>query len=229
MHIRERCDYMLLATNKILVAAVVRIEEDKVIQLVQRGLDHGVDPNVIMAEMRTGLEIVHEWYNKGHYFLADLIIVAELFSKVKNMVQEQNVLLSAANIVDVVFGTVKHDIHDIGKNMAISVMQSAGLHVIDMGVNVEPERFVEAVGNTGARILCLTCLLTSSYQHMKTTVAKLEEKGLRNKTTVIIGGLADDSVHKYVGSDYWVRDMHNASELCKSILSAKLCRNWNIS
>ncbi|MDF2876688.1 MAG: cobalamin B12-binding protein, partial [Sporomusa sp.] len=128
MHIRERCDRMLLATNKILVAAVVRIEEDKVIQLVKRSLDQGVDPNVIMEEMRTGLEIVHEWYNKGNYFLADLIIVAELFSKVKNIVQDQNVLLSAANTVDVVFGTVKHDIHDIGKNMAISVMQSAGLN-----------------------------------------------------------------------------------------------------
>lgn len=220
---------MLLATKQMLVAAMARIDDEKVIELAKCSLDLGVDYHIIMNEMRIGLETVHKLYCEGRYFLADLLIAAEAFKQVHEMVQAQTQTCNVKKTVDIVFGTVKRDIHDIGKSMAISVMETYGFNVVDMGVNVDPEKFIEMVQQTGAPILCLTGLLTVSYDSMKATVRLLEEAGLHEFTTIIIGGLVNDSVQNYVGSDYWVHDIQEACEICKAALLKTTRKNANIS
>jgi len=175
------------------------------------------------------LETVHKLYCEGTYFLSDLLIASEVFKRVHGMVQAQNQFFDANRPVDVVFGTVQRDIHDIGKSMAISIMQSVGLSVVDMGVDVSPQRFIEMIQQTGAPILCMTGLLTISYDYMKATIRLLEESGKRENTAVLIGGLVNDSVQSYVGSDYWVHDVQTACEICKAVLLQKSRKNVNIS
>lgn len=216
-------------TPKILTAALTRINEDKVVELAQRSLDRGVHPHLIMEQMRAGLDAVYQLYSKGTYFLADLLIAAEIFKKVQNMVQDQTRLTDRREATDIVFGTVKDDIHDIGKNIVISVMESMDLQVVDLGVDVEPGRFVHAVAAAKAPILCLMGLLTVSYEHMKDTVALLEKAGLRQNTVVFIGGLVNDSVQAYVGSDYWEQDVYKACQLCKTVLKRELPSSLHIS
>jgi len=220
---------MILATNKMLVAATVRIDEEMVIKLVLQSLEQGVDPNTIMSEMRIGLEMVLKMYSEGTYFLADLLIASEVFKQVHEMVLAHYQSFDGNRPIDVVFGTVQRDIHDIGKSIAISVMQSIGLNVVDMGVDVRPQQFVEMIQKTGAPILCLTGLLTISYDYMKATIHLLGEIGLREGTTVFIGGLVNDSVQSYVGSDYWVYDLQKACEMCKTVLMEKSRKKINIS
>lgn len=220
---------VILATT-MLVGAMVRIDEDKVIKLARRSLEEGVNPHTIMEEVRIGLETVHKLYSEGRYFLADLLIAAEVFKQVHEMVRVQiQSCFNEHRAIDVVFGTVKRDIHDIGKSMVISVMESIGLNVVDMGVNVRPEEFVEMIQKTGAPILCLSGLLTISYDYMQATIRLLEAIGLRQSTVVLIGGLVNDSVQSYVGSDYWVRDVYQACQICQTILQQKSQQNINIS
>lgn len=217
------------ATQKILAAALMRINEDKVVELTRRSLDRGVHPHLIMEQMRAGLDAVYQLYSKGTYFLADLLIAAEIFKKVQNMVQDETGPAVCQEATDIVFGTVKDDIHDIGKNIVISVMESMDLHVIDLGVDVEPRRFVDTVAAAKAPILCLMGLLTISYEHMKNTVTLLEKAGLRQNTVVFIGGLVNDSVQAYVGSDYWEQDVYKACQLCKTVLKRNLSPSLHIS
>ncbi len=218
-----------LVTTNLLVAAMVHIDEEKVITLAQRSLDQGIDPHLIMEEMQLSLEKVHKLYSEGSYFLSDLLIAAEVFKRVHEMVQVQNQSFNEDRPVDVVVGTVQKDIHDIGKSMGISIMQSIGFNVVDMGIDVKPEQFIEMIQQTGAPILCLTGLLTVSYDYMKATIHLLEIAGLRETTAVLIGGLVNDSVQSYVGSNYWVHDVHEACEICKTILMEKSHLNMNIS
>jgi methanogenic corrinoid protein MtbC1 len=220
---------MILATKQMLVAAMARIDDEKVIGLAKCSLDLGVDHHIIMNEMRIGLETVHKLYCEGRYFLADLLIAAEAFKQVHEMIQAQTQIFDVKKPVDIVFGTVKRDIHDIGKSMAISVMETYDFNVVDMGVNVDPEKFIEMIRQTSAPILCLTGLLTVSYDSMKATVSLLKENGLHESTTIIIGGLVNDSVQSYVGSDYWVQDIQEACEICKVVLLKNTRKTANIS
>jgi len=220
---------MKLVTTKMLVAAMVLIDEDKVITLVERSLDQGIDPNLIMEEMQSGLGKVHKLYSEGTYFLSDLLIAAEVFKRVHSMVQEQNQLFVVDRPIDIIVGTVQNDIHDIGKSMGISIMQSIGFNVVDLGIDVKPEQFIETIQQTAAPILCLIGLLTLSYDYMKNTIRLLEAAGLREDTVVLIAGLVNDSVQSYVGANYWVHEVHEACEICKNVLIERSHQNMNIS
>lgn len=220
---------MKLATTKMLVAAMVRIDEDKVVTLVEQSFAQGMESNLIMEEMQLGLGKVHKLYSEGTYFLSDLLIAAEIFNRIHTMVQARNPLLVVDRPVDIIVGTVQNDIHDIGKSMGISIMQSLGFNVIDLGIDVKPEQFIDTIQQTGAPILCLIGLLTLSYDYMKDTIRLLETAGLREDTVVLIAGLVNDSVQSYVGANYWVHEVHEACEICKNVLTESPHQNMNIS
>ncbi len=119
----------------------------------------------------------------------------------------------------VIVGTVKYDIHDIGKNIITGLLRSRGIGVIDLGVDVPSYAFVDAVQETGAKILGLSGLLTSSYEVMRETTDALNESNLRSSVQVMIGGLVNEDVREYVGADYWVDDCAYGLELCRHILN----------
>jgi len=206
--------------QNLLVTAVVGIREEKVLFLVRQGLAKGIEPFLLLEDIRLGLKIVGDMYNQGKYFLADLIVAAEIYKEAQKLVYiEDN--KENTDYPQIVFGTVQKDIHDIGKNITISTMQHYGLNVLDLGVNVSPEAFVKGLQETGASILCLSGLISDSYDSMKTTVCLIKNHKTLNKTLVIIGGLVNQSVCNYIGADYWVNDCTTGVEICRRIIEQK--------
>lgn len=208
----------MLKIQKMLVGAMARLDEPMVINLVKQGLKMGINPYVLLEEIRSGTDRVGELYSKGEYFLSDLIMASEIFKDVLALVNQDRVVTAQNLYPTVIFGTVEDDIHDIGKNITTGIMRYNGFDICDLGVDVPGQKFVEAVKLHNSRVVCLTGLITDAYDSMRDTVACLEEAGLRSRTTVIIGGLVNESVRKYTGADYWATDCTKVAELCRNIL-----------
>ncbi len=206
--------------RKIIVAAVARIDEERVLALVRRALEKGVDPFAVLEDVRRGLELVVEKYNKGAYFLADLVMAAEIYREAQQLtlgpLEE-----SLPGPPQIVFGTVRKDIHDIGKNITIVTMRQFGLSVRDLGVDVAPEAFVEALRATGAPILCMSGLISDAYDSMKETVELVREVFPSCPPVVVIGGRVNEAVRSYTGADYWVRNCTEGAALCRRILEER--------
>ncbi|MCM0759845.1 MULTISPECIES: B12-binding domain-containing protein [Sporomusa] len=210
----------MLKIQKMLVGAMARLDEAMVMNLVTQGLKMGINPYVLLEEIRQGTDRVGELYSKGEYFLSDLIMASEIFKDVLALVNQDRVVTARKIYPTVIFGTVEDDIHDIGKNITTGIMQYNGFGICDLGVDVPARKFVEAVTLHNSRVVCLTGLITDAYDSMRDTVVCLEEAGLRPMTTVIIGGLVNESVRKYTGADYWATDCAKVAELCRNILVA---------
>jgi len=209
----------MLKIQKMLVCAMARLDEVTVMNLVKQGLQMGINPYVLLEEIRLGTDRVGELYSKGEYFLSDLIMASEIFKDVLTLVNQDRVVNAIASYPTVVFGTVAEDIHDIGKNITTGIMRYNGFDICDLGVNVQGEQFIEAVKLHNSRVVCLTGLITEAFDSMKNTITHLEETGLRSQTTVIIGGLVNESVRKYTGADYWATDCTKVIELCRNIFA----------
>ncbi|MGB9905715.1 MAG: cobalamin B12-binding domain-containing protein, partial [Desulfotomaculales bacterium] len=120
----------------------------------------------------------------------------------------------------VVIGTVKGDIHDIGKNIVVSLLRGAGFDVTDLGVDVPAEKFVAALKETGARVLGLSALLNFTYPEMKNVVEAVTEAGLRDRVTIIIGGApCNEQVRQFTGADYYAEDAVTGVNICKKVYS----------
>ncbi len=208
----------MLRVQKMLVGAMARLDDTMVLNLVNQGLQMGINPYVLLEEVRAGTERVGELYSKGEYFLSDLIMAAEIFKDVLEIVgKDQQGTTPLSPYPPIIFGTVEDDIHDIGKNITIGILRYSGFDVCDLGVNVPPAVFVEAVERCHSQIICLTGLITESYDSMKKTIQLFNEAGLRGQVTLIIGGLVSEVVRQYTGADYWSTDCRKVLELCRTI------------
>ena len=209
----------MVILHSLIASAVSRLQESKVLELVREAQAREQNPFVILDEVRAGLEAVGDIYNQGNYFLADLIMAAEIFMEVQDLVLG-TIIQEHPGPPQVVFGTVETDIHDIGKNITIAIMRSCGLRVLDLGVNVPPRVFLKNIQDTRAPILCLSGLISQSYDAMKKIIRLLDKESLRPATTVIIGGLVNEEVRNYTGADHWVKDCAVGAALCKKLLSS---------
>jgi methanogenic corrinoid protein MtbC1 len=143
----------------------------------------------------------------------------EIFKQIGALLEPTLKAGSAPSSGKVVLGTVKGDIHDIGKDIVVNMLKSANMEVIDLGVDVAPERFVEALKQSGATILGMSGLLTLAFDSMKATVAALSAAGMRSDIKVMIGGgPVDANVCKVVGADDWGADAQQAVRLAKNWL-----------
>ncbi len=210
------------AVRKLIVSAVAGIQEEKAISLVRNGLAKGIDPFVLLEEVRTGVEIVLERYNRGEYFLADVVMAADIYKHAQQVVLgPAGETSSHGGRPQVVFGTVEKDIHDIGKNITIVTMRHYGLEVLDVGVNVPPRVFLEKLRQTGAPILCLSGLISDAYDSMKKTVCLVKKSLGKRRPTIVIGGLVNEVVCIYTGADYWAKNCTDGAELCIRLLKER--------
>jgi methylmalonyl-CoA mutase cobalamin-binding domain/chain len=204
-----------------IAAALGDLKYDDIRELVEEALRSGMAPLSILDECRLGMEDVGGRYSSGEYFLAELILSAEIFKEVVARIEP---LLSAtqregASRGAVVIGTPKGDIHDIGKNIAATLFKATGFTVHDLGVDVAPEAFVEKIVETNARILAMSALITPTFGSMKKTVELLQEKGLRaNRFVIIGGGPTTAAVRDYVGADAWSLNPNIGAQLCREFL-----------
>lgn len=204
-------------TRMMLVTAVETLDEEKVVRLVKMGLKRGVTSLDIIEGVRQGMERVGCLYEQEKYYIADLIMASLIFQRVLTIIPIAPSGKSSLK-PQVVIGTVEGDIHDIGKNLITGLLRARGIGVVDLGVDVSPEAFFNALQETGAKVLGLSGLLTSSYDVMRKTVKAVADAGLRSGIQVMIGGLVNENVLKYVGADYCVTDCARGVELCQQIL-----------
>ncbi len=200
-----------------LADAIVELNEDEAKRLVREKIDAGVEPLSIVDECREGMDIVGERYKNKEYFLSELIVSGEIFKEAMAVVEP---LLKggkqAESLSKMVLGTVKGDIHNIGKDIVGTLLTAAGFEVYDLGIDIAPRIFVDKLVETGAPILGMSGLLTPSFESMKETVKAVEEAGLRDKVKIIVGGgIVTEQVGKYVGADAFTSDASEGVEMCK--------------
>ncbi len=203
--------------------ALSELKTDEVKKLVEAAIQEGEDPLRLLDECRAGMEIVGEMYSSGEYFLAELIIAGEIF---KEVVEGLEPLLAEGRdqtgLGPVVIGTPQGDIHDIGKNIVVTLLRAAGFEVHDLGVDVPPEAFVKEISDSGARVVAMSALITPTFDSMREVVESLAESGLRAGRYVIIGGgPTTPGVRDYVGADAWTLNPKQGVDLCKEFLSRR--------
>jgi methanogenic corrinoid protein MtbC1 len=171
-----------------LIQKLADLEEQAVLAQVQQALDDGTDPLQIFEACRQGMVLVGDRYESGEYFVSDLMLAADIFKSASAILQPSMVGVSTETKGAVVMGTVAGDIHDIGKDLTVGMLQASGYQVHDLGVDVAPAAFVGKLQETGATVLGLSGLLTIAFDAMKETIAAVEAAGLRPGVKVMIGG-----------------------------------------
>jgi dimethylamine corrinoid protein len=202
-----------------LVDALVKFDEKAVMETIYAGLENGEEPMGFLRDLQEGMRIVGEKFNKGEYFLSELIMSADLFSRAMKIIEPKLEGMVEMTIGKMVIGTPKGDIHDLGKNILSTVAKAAGLEVHDLGVNVPVERFLQVIEEVKPDILGFSALITTAFDPMKKVVDALAEKGLREKIKVIIGGgVTTDTVKKYVGADAQTNEAVQGLEICRALM-----------
>jgi 5-methyltetrahydrofolate--homocysteine methyltransferase len=199
------------------VNGLVNLEEEKVLQMVQERLDAREDPLNILDDSRIAMSEIGERFSSGQYFIPELVFAGEIMQEISELVKPA--LTKEAEVDSagkVVFGTVAGDIHDIGKNIVVFMLESHGFEVVDLGVDVPIERFVEEIRKEKPQVVGLSGFLTFAYDVMKDTVAAIEEAGLRDQVKIMIGGgQMDEHVSEYVKADAYGPDAMAAVNLSK--------------
>jgi methylmalonyl-CoA mutase cobalamin-binding domain/chain len=188
------------------VKAVVDLNESKALDLTRKRLEVGEDPLKILDDLTKAANVIGEKYEKGEFFIADLVMAGEILKEVSDLVRPKLKELGRARepIGKLVIGTVQGDIHDIGKNIVVTMAEAAGFEVIDLGVDVAPEKFVEAIKQHNPDIVGMSGLLTLAIESMKKTVDAIKAAGLRDKVKIILGGgRVDQYACEYAGADAW--------------------------
>ena len=203
-----------------LANAIAELKEDEALQIVGHRLANSEEPLALVEECRQGMSVVGERYKNKGYFLGELIMSGEIFKEAMALIEPKlRHSAQAQTIGRIVLGTVKGDIHTIGKDIVATLLRTTGFEVFDLGVDVEPEAFVAKLVETGAPILGLSGLITPAYGSMKDTVRAVEEKGIRDRVKVIIGGsMVNQQVKDYVGADTFTRDGVEGVDICKGLV-----------
>lgn len=201
-----------------LVEAIAEMREQEAIALVRQSLDQAVDPLSILADCRAAMELVGKRFEEGEYFLPELMLSGEMLKQIAALVKPHlQAAPSSEKRVKVVLGTVKGDIHDIGKDIVGFMLDVNGFEVHDLGVDVPVTKFVDAVAAVQPQVVALSGFLTVVFSSMKETIAALDKAGLRQQVKIMIGGGAvDDHVRAFVGADAFGTDAMSAVALAKS-------------
>jgi 5-methyltetrahydrofolate--homocysteine methyltransferase len=200
-----------------LVSTLADLKEKEALRIVQDRLNAGDDPLSILNDARRALEIVGKRFADSEYFIPELVYSGEILKEITDMVKPK--LAKAAEVKrlgKVVFGTVAGDIHDIGKDIVVFMLDVNGFEVYDLGVDVPAQKFVEKIKESGAPIVGLSGFLTLAYDSMKQTIAAIKDAGLRDKVKVMIGGgQISEEIKKYTGADAYGKDAMTGVTLAK--------------
>jgi len=206
-----------------LVNALADLKEKEVLEIAQKRLDSGDDPLKILSDAREAVAIVGERYHDGTYFIPDLVYSGEILKTVVEMVKPKMTgPAEAEHRGKVIIGTVKGDIHDIGKDIVTFMLDVNGFDVYDLGVDVPADKFVDKLKEVEGKVVALSGFLTLSFDSMKETVQAIKDAGLRDKVKVMVGGgTLDETVREYVGADAFGRFAGDAVSLAKNWLGGK--------
>jgi 5-methyltetrahydrofolate--homocysteine methyltransferase len=225
--IRERYGILLqlrtkekMADFQSMIDTLIEGDEKKLTSLAQSALDEGVSAKEILEKgLMAGMDIVGEKMESEDMFIPEVLRSAKSMKAVIDILKP---LLAEGDVITVgkvVIGTVKGDLHDIGKNLVAMMLESAGFDVYNLGIDITSDKFVEEIKDKNADMLCLSALLTTTMPMMKTTIDALSKSGLRDKVKVMIGGApVTQEFADQIGADGYAHDAGSATKLAKALL-----------
>ncbi len=200
-----------------LVQTIADMNEDEALALTKEMLEAGTPPVQILDDCRAAMEVVGKRFEQGQYFIPELILAGEMLKTISAEVKPH--IKSDTSVKKdkrVVVGTVKGDIHDIGKDIVVFMLDVSGFAVTDLGVDVAPEAFVEAVKDVQPQVVALSGFLTLSYTAMKDTVEAIQAADLRDAVKIMVGGgTVDEQVCRYASADAFGADAMAAVALAR--------------
>ena len=205
-----------------IIESLQKGEDQKVAELTQQAIDAGLGAAQILNDgLLAGMDVIGEKFGANEIFLPEVLLSARAMNAGMDLIKPLLIADDVPSLGKVVIGTVRGDLHDIGKNLVGIMLRGAGFEVIDLGADVTPESFVETAEAEGASVVGLSALLTTTMSGMKDVVELVKSKGLEGKVKVIIGGaplsqaFADD-----IGADGYGYDATNAVDIVKSLAGA---------
>ncbi|HOH27759.1 MAG TPA: cobalamin-dependent protein [Syntrophorhabdus sp.] len=203
--------------NETLINLMADLQEEETLAMVNTMIKEGVNPMDILSDARSAMEIVGNRFETSEYFIPDLMMAGEIMKGISDIVKP---LLqsddASAKKGKVLIGTVAGDIHDIGKDIVTFMLDVSGYDVLDIGIDVPVQTFVDKIREFQPSVVGLSGFLTLAFDSMKKTVEAIEKAGLRDNLKIMIGGgQMDDEVRKYVRADAYGKDAVAAVNLCK--------------
>lgn len=199
---------------------VIKGDADGVAELVQKALNERIDLQEIMHEgMVSGMTVIGERFKNNEIFLPEMMVAARAMNAGLDIIEPLIAKSNARYVGKVVIGTVKDDLHDVGKNMVKIMFKGSGFQVFDLGIDVSPDEFVQAAKKNNVDLIAMSALLTLTVHNMKGTIEVIEEAGLKNETKIMVGGApVTQNIADQVGADGYAPDCARAVERAKELL-----------
>lgn len=190
--------------------------------LVQQALDEGMDPKQILNEgLLDGMMIIGGKFKRNEIFVPEVLVAARALNAGLNILEPKLVEVGNEPVGRAVVGTVRGDLHDIGKNLVVMMLKGAGFEICDMGVDVAPEAFIDKAEEIHADVICMSALLPT-MTNMEDVITELKNRNLRDKYIVMVGGApVNDSFAQQIGADYYTPDAATAAEVAKKAVLEK--------
>ena len=212
----------MISRDKI-VEAIIELDEQVALELADEMMKEGTDPVEILERCREGMSIVGEKFESGDFFLSEMIMAAEIFNQIMDIIRPHLKSTVCESKGKILIGTVEGDVHDIGKNIAIALLEAEGFDIIDLGVDVPPSTFVEAIKEHEPDIVGMSSLLTVALETTKQTIEAITEAGLRDKVKIIIGGgRIDTHATEYIKPDASTDNAALGVRLCIGLMKGEV-------
>ena len=189
--------------------------------LVQEAIDEGQDPKAILNDgLLAGMMVIGEKFKNNEVFVPEVLVAARALNAGLSILEPKLIEVGNEPVGRAVIGTVKGDLHDIGKNLVAMMLKGVGFDVVDLGVDVEPATFIDKAEESGANVICMSALLTTTMPSMQAVVDELNSRGLREKYIVMVGGApVNQSFADQIGADYYTPDAASCAEVAKAAVS----------
>jgi 5-methyltetrahydrofolate--homocysteine methyltransferase len=205
--------------SKAITDALVRCDEPKVLDLVQNALEEGIEAKEILNHgLIAGMDVVGEKMENEDMFIPEVLMAAKIMSAAVRILKPLLAEGDMSAMGRIIIGTVKGDLHDIGKNLVAMMLESAGFEVYNLGVDISPDQFVSEVNEKNANMICLSALLTTTMPMMQQTVDAVVKSGFRDRVKIMVGGApVTQDYATEIGADGYAPDAGSAVKLAKRL------------
>ncbi|MDR0795173.1 MAG: corrinoid protein [Tannerella sp.] len=201
--------------------AIIKGNLAAAVEATHQAVAEGCDPQIMINDYMSGaMEIIGQRFEEGQAFVPELLMAARAMKGALEIIKPLLKDDQSKRLSTVVIGTVRGDLHDIGKNLVASMLEGCGFEVVNLGTDVSSDQFIAAVKEHNAHIVCLSALLTTTMTYMKEVIDALEKAGLRNHVKVMIGGAPiNESFARGIGADGYGSNANSAVTLAKKLMA----------
>lgn len=204
-----------------LIDYFVNLDEEKLYGVVQKNIKNSLNVQEILNACKRSMELIGVKFEEGEYYIADMLYAASIFKKITEMIKPTLKVEDQAGTI--IMATVKNDVHDIGKNLVITVLSSFGFKVIDLGVDVQPVCICQSIKEQKPEIVGLSCMLSETVGSIKETISQIKNAGLREKVKIIVGGaIVNAEIAEEAGADAYGENAFDAISLCQKMIGGEL-------